>query len=72
MVVKVQGNAISERILSVERHEEIEDNIEHLAVAEVSPWIMQHKLATVLFNLLGFAVLVLAFFLLKKGLNESA
>jgi hypothetical protein len=72
IVMKVQSDAISERILSVEEHKDLEDKIEHLAIAEVSPWIMQHKLASVLFNLLGFAVLVLAFFLLKKGLNESA
>jgi len=72
LVVKVEENAVSERILAVEKQRDIEDKIEHFAIARVSPWVMQHKLATLSLNILGFLLLVLATYLrLKKYPNES-
>mgnify|MGYP001195667210 CR=1 FL=1 len=71
MVIKVKGDAVSEHILQVDEHEEFEDRLEHLAVADVSPWIMDHKPAVLLLNLLVFALLILACYLLVKNIRAN-
>ena len=72
MVIMVKGDAISERILSVERHDELEDRIEHLAIADVSPWIMHHKTVALSFNFQGVILFVFAFYMIKRNDPDSA
>jgi hypothetical protein len=51
VLIRVGPQAVSERILAVERDEELEDMIECWAIAEAYPWMRKHFGITILLNI---------------------
>ena len=51
ILITVNGRGVSERILSTEKAEELEDIIECWAIADVYPWMKKHMWITILMNI---------------------
>ncbi len=59
VLVKVKGNSTSERILGLEKEGDCAVRMEHFAMACLSPWIMEHKVAAMTYNISGVTLLLL-------------
>ena len=57
MVLRVEPNAVHERILFVDRNENLEDRLERLALGDVYPWLSASRIAAMALNV---AVVALA------------
>ena len=58
VVITVGPQAVSERILAVERDEDLEDRIERWAIADVYAWMSRYLWITILLNIgvIGFGI----------------
>jgi len=71
VLITVGPQAVSERILAVERDEDLEDRIERWAIADVYAWMRKHVWITILMNIgvIGFGVFFIRRFIrLRRSL----
>jgi hypothetical protein len=66
VVVTVSQDRVSERIIQVDKNEEFEDALEKLAVGEVYPWLMEHRILVVSANAMLLVIFVGLFYTLRK------
>lgn len=61
LVLRVTTDAVSEKILVVNREEDLEDRIERLALANVYPWLTGNLIVTAFLNSILLAISILLF-----------
>ena len=66
VIVTVNQDRIAEQILTVPRRFELEDYLERVSLANVYPWMIEHKLVITGINIFFLALMILAIFCFKK------
>lgn len=73
VVIKVGRDSISERILPLERERDYAARIDRFAMAWLSPWIVQHRLAALTYNISGVTLLLLlVLYLFREESDDEA
>lgn len=66
MVVTVSRDRVSERIIQVDKSDELEDALEKLAIGEVYPWLNEHRIFVVPANAILLVIFCAMFYTLRK------
>ena len=66
VVVTVSQDRVSERIIQVDKSNEFEDALEKLAVGEVYPWLIEHRIFIVPANAIILVIFVGMFYIQRK------
>lgn len=67
LLVTVGKDYVSERVVPAFKHDDLEDNLERLAIVKIWPWIKKHPWTA---GLINFILVVFLFFLLKPSIRS--
>jgi hypothetical protein len=72
VVVTVSQDRISERIIQVDKIDELEDALEKLAIGEVYPWLIKYRIFVVPANAMLLVIFFGMFYTLRKHLKKDS
>jgi hypothetical protein len=70
IVVTVNQDRVSERIIQVDKSDDFEDALEKLAIGEVYPWLFKYRIFIVPANAMLLVIFLSMFYTLRKRLQD--
>jgi hypothetical protein len=72
VVVTVGQDRVSERIIQVDKIDELEDALEKLAIGEVYPWLIKYRIFVVPANAMLLVIFIGMIYTLRKHLKKDS